>query len=415
LEIKKEKQQKTSKISWIVFFASLAVAIPTLVSFLFPAVILSLITSTPDPTVNPFQLGVHFIPFFAANLLVLGIYLMYTSQNLPTIVQKSIKFIFNFDVSQRISLLVILILLSLYVALTFHELAEPELWGDFLFVEAGLQGWPFDNPADITNYHFHTKNALLYISENIFQNIKAVPFIASILLVFLTYLFTVQITNKRFAGLVAMAIVLQSQTFLLYDTTPTYAKGSLFQVQGEYEKALTYFDRILEIDPNYVDALFGKGGVLGEMGDIEMSIYHFVKVQRLEPNFLGAEINLYRALKSLPVIKIGGNVMMHALDSDGKLFMYQEIPTLFIHPLNMTNEFLDTLPVKEVITRDGKDYEVLKLRQTAPIEHRTSFSEVSLHPEGFVDFPIVRTANHGFKVQPGDTLVTLWTIYRPID
>jgi len=193
------------------------------------------------------------------------------------------------------------------------------------------------------------------------------------------------------------------------------AKGSLFQIQGEFEKALTYFDRILEIDPDYVAALFGKGGVLGEMGDIEMSIYHFVKVQRLEPNFLGAEINLYRSLKSLPVIKIGGNVMMHALDSDGKLFMYQEIPTLFIHPLNMTNEFLDTLPVKEVITRDGKDYEVLKLRQTAPIEHRTSFSEVSLHPEGFVDFPIVRTANHGFKVQPGDTLVTLWTIYRPID
>jgi len=234
LEIKKE-QQKTSKITWIVFFASLAVAIPALVSFLFPALILSLITSTPDPMVNPFHLGIHLIPFFAVNLLVLGIYLMYSSQNLPTIVQKSIRFIFNFDVSQRISLLVILILLSVYVALTFHELSEPELWGDFLFVEAGLKGWPFDNPHDIATYHFHTKNALLYISENIFQNIKAVPFIASILLVFLTYLFTVQITKKRFAGLVAMAIVLQSHTFLMYDTTSTYANFStLFYLLSLY-------------------------------------------------------------------------------------------------------------------------------------------------------------------------------------
>jgi len=193
------------------------------------------------------------------------------------------------------------------------------------------------------------------------------------------------------------------------------AKGSLFQVQGEYEKALTFFDRILEIDPDYVAALFGKGGVLGEMGDIEMSIYHFVKALNLEPDFLGAELNLYRSIKSLPVIKMEGNVMMHAFDSDGKLFMYQEIPTLFIYPLNMTNEFLDTLQVKEVITRDGKDYEVLKVRQVGPIEHHTSLSEVSLHPKGFVDFPVVRTSNHGFKVQPGDTLVTLWTIYRPVN
>jgi len=45
----------------------------------------------------------------------------------------------------------------------------------------------------------------------------------------------VQITNKRFAGLVAMAIVLQSHTFLMYDTTSTYANFStLFYLLSLY-------------------------------------------------------------------------------------------------------------------------------------------------------------------------------------
>jgi len=236
LEIKNEKQQKTSKISWIVFFASLAVAIPTLIGFLFPALIVSLTTSTPDEMVNPLELSKFFSIFIAANLLVLGIYLMYSSQNLPAKIQRSIKFIFDFEVSQRISLLVILILLSVYIAFSFHELEDPKMWADFVFIELALEGWPYEDIHDLSLwYNLHVKNSLLYLSENIFQNIKAVPFIASILLVFLTYLFTVQITKKRFAGLVAMAIVLQSHTFLRYDTTPTYANFStLFYLLSLY-------------------------------------------------------------------------------------------------------------------------------------------------------------------------------------
>jgi len=35
-------------------------------------------------------------------------------------------------------------------------------------------------------------------------------------------LVTVQISKKRFAGIVALAIVLQSENFLIYDTTITY-------------------------------------------------------------------------------------------------------------------------------------------------------------------------------------------------
>jgi len=227
--------KKTSLVSWIVFFVSLAVAIPSVLSFLFPALIVSITTLTPDETVNPFELGVLFYPFFTANLLLLGFSLLYSSEKLPSLIQRSIKFIFNFEVSQRVSLSVILILLTIYVVFSFYELEEPEIWGDYITVLAVLEGWPFDNVYDIQGFNLHVKYFLLYLSENIFQNHKAVPFIASILLLFLTYLFTVQLTKKRFAGLVAMTIVLQSYTFLKYDTTSSYANfHTLFYILSLY-------------------------------------------------------------------------------------------------------------------------------------------------------------------------------------
>ncbi len=44
----------------------------------------------------------------------------------------------------------------------------------------------------------------------------------SIGLVLLTYFVTYEISKKRFAGIVAMVLVLQSSNFLIYDTTITY-------------------------------------------------------------------------------------------------------------------------------------------------------------------------------------------------
>jgi hypothetical protein len=63
---------------------------------------------------------------------------------------------------------------------------------------------------------------LLDISLDIFQNIKLLPFIASILVVVFTYLITVEFCGKRFAGIISVIILLQSYTFLKYDTVAVY-------------------------------------------------------------------------------------------------------------------------------------------------------------------------------------------------
>ena len=63
---------------------------------------------------------------------------------------------------------------------------------------------------------------LLDVSLDIFQNIKILPFIASILVVVFTYLITAQFCQKRFAGLIAVIVLLQSYTFLKFDTIAVY-------------------------------------------------------------------------------------------------------------------------------------------------------------------------------------------------
>ena len=153
----------------------------------------------------------------------MGIYFLNRKKNLPLVIQRSITFIYNFEVSRKVALFVILGLIAVYVVFNFHELTEPEIWADFMYVQTYTAGWPFENLSGGSLYHYHVKNALLVLSEQVFFNTKFLPFVASIALLGLTYLFTVQITKKRFAGIVAMGILLQSNAFLLYDTSPTYA------------------------------------------------------------------------------------------------------------------------------------------------------------------------------------------------
>ncbi|MGI0021718.1 MAG: hypothetical protein ACRD9Q_02545, partial [Nitrososphaeraceae archaeon] len=63
---------------------------------------------------------------------------------------------------------------------------------------------------------------LVSTSKKVFDNDKVIPFISSIALLVLTYLITTEITKKRFAGIVSMVVVLQSGTFLIYDTNAAY-------------------------------------------------------------------------------------------------------------------------------------------------------------------------------------------------
>ena len=88
-----------------------------------------------------------------------------------------------------------------------------------------LKIWP-DGKSD--NVYIEEQNDryvrmfILDASLKIFQNIKILPFVASILVILFTYLITVQISQKRFPGIIAILVLIQSHTFLRFDTVAVY-------------------------------------------------------------------------------------------------------------------------------------------------------------------------------------------------
>jgi len=150
---------------------------------------------------------------------------MYYKKFLPNSIHKSIQFIQKFEISKKISFLSLIVIIGIYILFSYPELfiSEFNQWDDFfLLYEKVLRGIQFDGGIPNVNQVI-VKHFLLKSSIQIFDNVKIIPFLASITLLLLVYFFTLQITQKRFAALVSMVILLQSHLFLLYDTTATYS------------------------------------------------------------------------------------------------------------------------------------------------------------------------------------------------
>jgi len=200
----------------------------SLVSVVFPALIASgnsTIKNLQDIgvvlfEVEPFQAGIWAGPLVVGNILVFIGLALYYKKRLPGNFKKLIDFVFNFEISKKISAIVIIVLLSIYVGFSFEELTTEEEWEDYHGVKQRLERW---SPDQITSgFEPHIKYFMHWSSMILFGHYTVVPFLASISLLLLTYFFTSKISKKRFAGIVAFVILLQSNLFLTYDTTVSY-------------------------------------------------------------------------------------------------------------------------------------------------------------------------------------------------
>lgn len=191
----------------------------------------NLIISSDTPQ-NQFEFGILFIPLLLSNLTLLTIGVLNYKKKLPVLIKAPINFIFNFEISRKVAVIVITSLLILYIGFSVEELQYEETLGDFPGVKKNAENFVFEN---VTGVGPHLRYFLLHISLNFFGNIRIIPFIASITLLILTYYITFKISEKRFAGIVAMIILLQSHLFLEYDTTATYTNfWTLFYLLSLY-------------------------------------------------------------------------------------------------------------------------------------------------------------------------------------
>ena len=170
----------------------------------------------------PFETGIWTFPLLTTSSIILVLGVLYKKKLLPNIIKKSIDFIFKFEVSSKVAFFVITILIGFYILFSVSELLDGTYLPDY---HARVKSW-IDNYSvtEVGNWGlgYHVMIFFIKSSVQIFGNDKVVPFIASIALLVLTYLITLEIAKKRFAGIVAMVIVLQSGIFLIYDTRVSY-------------------------------------------------------------------------------------------------------------------------------------------------------------------------------------------------
>ena len=245
---------KTSPISIAVFIIALVIVTINLISLSFPSLITTSVIEGAEIEEISFESGIWLIPVIATNLILLGIGVFYYTKKLPVKIRTAINFIFNFEVSHNVALFVVVTITFFYIGSAMIDSSndESKQLGDYEGVLRTVENWPFGEEGKSQLSALHVKNFLLKVSLEVFQNIKIIPFLASISLLLLTYFFTVAITKKRFAGIVAMLILVQSYTFLRFDTVATYSNFwtlfyllSLFLILNRwYLSPISYFASI---------------------------------------------------------------------------------------------------------------------------------------------------------------------------
>jgi len=176
---------------------------------------------------NPMEIGIYAIPVLLTNivLLIFGFY-YYKNKLSPSLIS-GINAVRSFEITKKTSFIVLIVIFAIYIGLSTPELFLDESlqWGDYGVLTDALKIWPFGESENVYVQEQNDRYVRMFLldsSLNIFQNIKFLPFFASILLLFVTYLLTVQITEKRFAGIIALVVLIHSSTFLKFDTVAVY-------------------------------------------------------------------------------------------------------------------------------------------------------------------------------------------------
>jgi len=227
-EPSKFEKIRPSPISWIVFFFTISMVILSLIPVVFPSLIVAGFTQVNDlerlgisgKQIEPYEAGPLAGAFFVTSGIVFGLAILHFKNKLPQSISKGFQFIFNFEVSKKVAIISMIVILAIYVAASANELSEEEQWEDYIGVKQRLETW---SPDQITrSFEPHVNYFFISSSMILFGNYAVIPFLASIALVIMVYFFTKQITNKRFAGLVAAIILLQSNVFLTFDASVAY-------------------------------------------------------------------------------------------------------------------------------------------------------------------------------------------------
>ena len=207
-----ETTLQSNKVLVLIFIASIIVIFLVYTPIVFPALFSFTVGDYTDGITNPYELGHQAGILITSNVLIIGFGFAYYKKKLPNQLLNIIERVRLFEISKKNTLIIFIIIMGIYIGFSTPELFLDEKiqYGDYRILEDALELWPFgesDDPYIQEQNDRYVRMFLLDTSLNVFQNIKFLPFIASIMVVSFTYLITTQICQKRFAGIISMIIL----------------------------------------------------------------------------------------------------------------------------------------------------------------------------------------------------------------
>ncbi len=189
------------------------------------------VSAESDGNKNIFEMGERSIPLLLINIILFSLFILHYKKNLPSSILQFFNYVRDFEVSKRVTVVIILVLLGLYIIFSVPELSESEIGPDVQGVREAAESFSikedlFDRAVE-GYIPAGFRYLLLHISFVIFDNVRYVPLIVSVSLLLVTFFLTYTLSKKRLGGIIAMIIILQSNLFLKYDTTATYENSWL--------------------------------------------------------------------------------------------------------------------------------------------------------------------------------------------
>src|SRR3990172_2178894 len=194
-----------------------------------------------------------------------------------------------------------------------------------------------------------------------------------------------------------------------------YKRGkSLAIFTDQLDNAISYIDRALEIEPNDPDILFSKADALREQKKYDQAFTYFHKVLEIQPDNFLAQNKFKIVYNLLNFTKQDGNIEITIHNSQGYIISHLKINkfTVLDHELfeNMVNQW----NVTKIINRNGTDYEVHQYETVKDEFFRTFHGGVSSYGLKLHKEDLVRSDYWFYEVDAGDTIRSVFNIFTPV-
>ena len=188
-------KKSNESIVMLIFALGFSIIILSVSSVIFPGLLLSI--SDGSEFLNPFEVNPIGITLIIISIVVIIVIILNSKQSLPKTFVESVKKIQEYDLSKRNSLVFLIIILGIYISISVSELSINEVnqYGDVLIVEEALRIWPDGKSENVyvtEQLTRHVRIALLAVSDEVFENIKIIPYLGSIFLIITTYFLTIR-------------------------------------------------------------------------------------------------------------------------------------------------------------------------------------------------------------------------------